>query len=108
MLFFFKQKTAYEMRSSDWSSDVCSSDLVRPQDALDRVGAIVAVGFVQPADAVVGGRHEHQVARAPGVELAVRPHAGHAHPGELLDVVPAHLLPFADQDRKSTRLNSSH
>src|SRR3546814_3887629 len=28
-LFFFKQKTAYEMRISDWSSDVCSSDLSR-------------------------------------------------------------------------------
>src|SRR3546814_16417261 len=28
--FFFKQKTAYEMRISDWSSDVCSSDLVPP------------------------------------------------------------------------------
>src|SRR3546814_3085994 len=27
--FFFKQKTAYEMRISDWSSDVCSSDLFR-------------------------------------------------------------------------------
>src|SRR3546814_9320433 len=29
--FFFKQKTAYEMRISDWSSDVCSSDLARAQ-----------------------------------------------------------------------------
>src|SRR3546814_4721978 len=29
--FFFKQKTAYEMRISDWSSDVCSSDLRRPR-----------------------------------------------------------------------------
>src|SRR3546814_6576773 len=28
MCFFFKQKTAYEMRISDWSSDVCSSDLI--------------------------------------------------------------------------------
>src|SRR3546814_8176532 len=28
--FFFKQKTAYEMRISDWSSDVCSSDLAYP------------------------------------------------------------------------------
>src|SRR3546814_20036762 len=28
MVFFFKQKTAYEVRISDWSSDVCSSDLV--------------------------------------------------------------------------------
>src|SRR3546814_10198372 len=30
-VFFFKQKTAYEMRISDWSSDVCSSDLVGTQ-----------------------------------------------------------------------------
>src|SRR3546814_1068838 len=29
-VFFFKQKTAYEMRISDWSSDVCSSDLSEP------------------------------------------------------------------------------
>src|SRR3546814_9442047 len=29
IVFFFKQKTAYEMRISDWSSDVCSSDLNR-------------------------------------------------------------------------------
>src|SRR3546814_2396909 len=29
VFFFFKQKTAYEMRISDWSSDVCSSDLVQ-------------------------------------------------------------------------------
>src|SRR3546814_4657455 len=30
MIFFFKQKTAYEVRISDWSSDVCSSDLCAP------------------------------------------------------------------------------
>src|SRR3546814_5275850 len=30
VFFFFKQKTAYEMRISDWSSDVCSSDLLDP------------------------------------------------------------------------------
>src|SRR3546814_10142806 len=30
IFFFFKQKTAYEMRISDWSSDVCSSDLTAP------------------------------------------------------------------------------
>src|SRR3546814_3644382 len=30
VFFFFKQKTAYEMRISDWSSDVCSSDLPEP------------------------------------------------------------------------------
>src|SRR3546814_6082151 len=32
--FFFKQKTAYEMRISDWSSDVCSSDLLASKLAL--------------------------------------------------------------------------
>src|SRR3546814_8656421 len=32
MFFFFKQKTAYEMRISDWSSDVCSSDLLGVQE----------------------------------------------------------------------------
>src|SRR3546814_4314223 len=37
MFFLFKQKTAYEMRISDWSSDVCSSDLTR-----DRSFATVA------------------------------------------------------------------
>src|SRR3546814_7513304 len=30
LFLFFKQKTAYEMRISDWSSDVCSSDLLAP------------------------------------------------------------------------------
>src|SRR3546814_6683255 len=33
IFFFFKQKTAYEMRISDWSSDVCSSDLRRYRPA---------------------------------------------------------------------------
>src|SRR3546814_8156236 len=32
IVFFFKQKTAYEMRISDWSSDVCSSDLDKNGD----------------------------------------------------------------------------
>src|SRR3546814_11358332 len=32
LFFFFKQKTAYEMRISDWSSDVCSSDLLMAGD----------------------------------------------------------------------------
>src|SRR3546814_7744397 len=37
VFFFFKQKTAYEMRISDWSSDVCSSDLrMAPSPAPDR------------------------------------------------------------------------
>src|SRR3546814_9026721 len=38
MFLFFMQKTAYEMRISDWSSDVCSSDLVERQHAGRRLG----------------------------------------------------------------------
>src|SRR3546814_6742530 len=37
-IFFFKQKTAYEMRISDWSSDVCSSDLKAPGSRADGGG----------------------------------------------------------------------
>src|SRR3546814_9771517 len=47
--FFFKQKTAYEMRISDWSSDVCSSDLIAPRLAgLPDVAAadIAGPGFI--------------------------------------------------------------
>src|SRR3546814_18012830 len=42
IIFFFKQKTAYEMRISDWSSDVCSSDLA-VEEIVD-VGAAPGAG----------------------------------------------------------------
>src|SRR3546814_7684806 len=42
--FFFKQKTAYEMRISDWSSDVCSSDLDQAQLFAYRGDRIAALG----------------------------------------------------------------
>src|SRR3546814_14380072 len=45
-IFFFKQKTAYEMRISDWSSDVCSSDLrsgAEPSPASQQISASVLV-----------------------------------------------------------------
>src|SRR3546814_8875807 len=42
VLFFFKQKPAYEMRISDWSSDVCSSDLARDDGRV--AGTSAAVG----------------------------------------------------------------
>src|SRR3546814_1859967 len=47
VFFFFKQMTAYEMRISDWSSDVCSSDLQDAPGTL-REGALVARFGVQP------------------------------------------------------------
>src|SRR3546814_20456146 len=42
VVFLFKQKTAYEMRISDWSSDVCSSDLREMQSPYERFQALEA------------------------------------------------------------------
>src|SRR3546814_3210001 len=96
VFFFFKQKTAYEMRISDWSSDVCSSDL--PDHALhlateaDEIFLLVLGDLIAPialarfpdmarhreADAAIFAEHDR------AVRLERR------------------------RDRKSTRLNSSH
>src|SRR3546814_1881604 len=53
-VFFFKQKTAYEMRISDWSSDVCSSDLLdQPEDAASRRG-LAAAGLADDPERFAG------------------------------------------------------
>src|SRR3546814_13278238 len=49
-VFFFKQKTAYEMRISDWSSDVCSSDLL--QRAVDHAHENAGLAVVWRDDAL--------------------------------------------------------
>src|SRR3546814_5323132 len=56
LFFFFKQKTAYDVRISDWSSDVCSSDLPPPACADPRAGHVRG--------------HVHAAAR-PAAEVAV-------------------------------------
>src|SRR3546814_3848850 len=61
--FFFKQKTAYEMRISDWSSDVCSSDLraVAVSEILEP-GKLAGAGLRQHGSLVtlLGGREQMQ------------------------------------------------
>src|SRR3546814_12634373 len=53
-IFFFKQKTAYEMRISDWSSDVCSSDLIGISDRLiDRI-PLIGAAFAHRRRAMFG------------------------------------------------------
>src|SRR3546814_6886293 len=74
--FFFKQKTAYEMRISDWSSDVCSSDLRQKQRKhaarqrqrncrVDR-NRLTHAAQCQKQDAEDGGEddRDHQIGRA--------------------------------------------
>src|SRR3546814_736681 len=65
--FFFKQKTAYEMRISDWSSDVCSSDL--DHVAVFAVGGVVAVVALAVLDLV---EHDRRLFAAVGDDLAQR------------------------------------
>src|SRR3546814_4041437 len=103
--FFFKQKTAYEMRISDWSSDVCSSDLVdllkpllqlRHLREIDLGKMLLLVReqlrfILQRLDLLIdlleGARGGEQILRVVGA-------VEHRH--------------GLRGDRKSTRLNSSH
>src|SRR3546814_3078043 len=55
-VFFFKQKTAYEMRISDWSSDVCSSDLHALARKYFPKGAGSMIGFGVKGGRVAGAR----------------------------------------------------
>src|SRR3546814_8087929 len=78
--FFFKQKTAYEMRISDWSSDVCSSDLVH---GVQRLAQAIPDCGQEPALAL-GGRAGlrgllHHLAGA-GTHALVRAVVGFVHP----------------------------
>src|SRR3546814_10950671 len=73
VFFFFKQKTAYEMRISDWSSDVCSSDLIRRIGDPGRVIVPAALGVLhRPAPRVralqVAGADGHLAVAAGDVQ----------------------------------------
>src|SRR3546814_4870365 len=57
VFFFFKQKTAYEMRISDWSSDVCSSDLADADRPPSRRPAATANGRLWSAASRLRGRN---------------------------------------------------
>src|SRR3546814_2167048 len=65
LFFFFKQKTAYEMRISDWSSDVCSSDLrgwlKRFPDSFRPLAFSVKRMIGDGADVIALGRFRHRV-----------------------------------------------
>src|SRR3546814_12077676 len=81
--FFFKQKTAYEMRISDWSSDVCSSDLTarREQDMENRPAfgfaqrSVVHVPLDRSQDVVTDRRSGAQLARDPAMGDETSQHA---------------------------------
>src|SRR3546814_8196304 len=72
IVFFFKQKTAYEMRISDWSSDVCSSDLLGRVFARERAAAVRARAAVGIDNDLAAGK----------TAIALRA-ANHEHPGRV-------------------------
>src|SRR3546814_9505759 len=67
--FFFKQKTAYEMRISDWSSDVCSSDLVTIRGRAKRFakigGEMISLPAVEGYASAVWPDADHAVVTRP-------------------------------------------
>src|SRR3546814_6542922 len=70
VFFFFKQKTAYEMRISDWSSDVCSSDLM-VVDLVVKASIPLSIRAGHAADLKCGSVREDDV--GPDDEDAVLP-----------------------------------
>src|SRR3546814_6761884 len=112
-VFFVKQKTAYEMRISDWSSDVCSSDLSAIAD-FDDEACRAAIG--DGPILIHGGGNmgtlwpKHEAFRL----HLLRTHRGHPivqMPQSIHYADPAAAAEMAEAirgDRKSTRLNSSH
>src|SRR3546814_7245964 len=69
VFFFFKQKTAYEMRISDWSSDVCSSDLLHAREG----GRAIAQLFVEMGAGLGHGRsHQGIVPAVQQVDAGMR------------------------------------
>src|SRR3546814_943360 len=119
LFFFFKQKTAYEMRISDWSSDVCSSDLWKsvrtgPLEQIDddHFGPPLAPPENPAVRYTAGYTQDPKTAGGYTMnwdkfdEGTVQPRWLPRSPAVLqermgtIDLEPA--------DRKSTRLNSSH
>src|SRR3546814_19555299 len=79
-LFFFKQKTAYDLRISDWSSDVCSSDLTTVQ--IDRAGD----AFRE--------RLSFRIEVAPPDKRSIRRRYFHGHANPILDRLAACAYAF--------------
>src|SRR3546814_5379002 len=110
IVFFFNPKSAYDLRISDWSSDVCSSDLIMPDHLRGLVFAYVDRHLILRRD--VGDNV---------ADVALDRRRGDAMLGVIRLLLLAAAVGFAhrafhaagdavgvEEDRKSTRLNSSH
>src|SRR3546814_3074130 len=124
IFFFFKQKTAYEMRISDWSSDVCSSDLLLQRcggcirfGGQAHIRTLLALNDVDLQLAEIGRIEREGGAPRSGGYIcdlprhAIDPLPIHAHVDDAIGQHRTSVDGWRDplqRDRKSTRLNSSH
>src|SRR3546814_5210193 len=110
----FKQKTAYEMRISDWSSDVCSSDLSfydwycdlppsSPQTFGEQTDVPESADWYNAMFLLIWGSNVPQ-ARTPDAHFYTEVR----YKGARSVVISPDYSEAAKLDRKSTRLNSSH
>src|SRR3546814_5557073 len=124
--FFFKQNTAYEMRISDGSSDVCSSDLGRVAGAsrLPRLSAVGSGGYnnyLGSLTSTLPGRvfQQAQTTATIGLSATIPLYQGGLPAAQvrratalesqaLEQTIFIERRVVAEADRKSTRLNSSH
>src|SRR3546814_2689627 len=120
MFFFFKQKTAYEMRISDWSSDVCSSDLGEMrfvQGIVYRADGSVKSSYTMPSEADIyaqanAGETAYPVplgtlGSLPYALTALRDQKKQEINDAAAEYGPGVEAARMSADRKSTRLNSS-
>src|SRR3546814_9909493 len=126
MFFFFKQKTAYEVRISDWSSDVCSSDLLelrvigvgigsrnRDRKVADRLDQTIELHTLQNRVARVDDQTRTRIISWIGVAIEI----GRSRVIALDTLVPTAITVNCEAightralaiDRQNTSLNSSH
>src|SRR3546814_7590243 len=105
--FLFKQKTAYELRISDWSSDVCSSDLDYPQWVAAPIAHELAHNILRQRERLEAKGVNY------GLLSGIGRNVGYFRQTELeADILSVSLPANAHYDphidRKRTRLNSSH
>src|SRR3546814_8640862 len=123
--FFFKQKTAYEMRISDWSSDVCSSDLphlespssslpasaeavaIQAMDCISctRSGSYQLVGIATFRDQAIG-RFPRRSVRSLPASLATTLDRSEEHTSELQSLMRISYAVFCL--KKKIKINSNH
>src|SRR3546814_9631003 len=113
-LFLFKRKTAYVMRISDWSSDVCSSDLIPDRRSREKAEFRERADFARQLDAL----GEVGLDRIDGEPRKARSEPFGAVAEEIARNIDRDIGGGIDRiekqrrlgraDRKSTRLNSSH